>query len=364
MLRAIINFGKKLLLSLIVAAMIVTSVPKNIFANYSENEIRNVDVVVRAGEWANENQAKPGKRYLWGGDINISQHGISAKEIPTDIPLRCENNEWFISEFDINLKLAKAIAKKLDSKYGVDVNLQYADNKSEDLNAAGRIAAKCNPKVYLSVHHNSFKDDTTGYFFMSNEGDYASSVFARRLSDAMAENGLIPQRDNRANDGYIGELNKVKAENRISILGEFGYFNKAEIVKICSDEYVNYVSDKVAESIYVQLKEIDAKNIKQASEKLEPVEMAKIEEPVQPAKEEKVTEPEVKIVVGEIESIDKVQENAKALQDSLDEINQTMTELNKTMEELEQISVNISNDVVTIDNVEVEHSDVLVLSFR
>ena len=364
MLRAIINFGKKLLLSLIVAAMIVTSVPKNIFANYSENEIRNVDVVVRAGEWANENQAKPGKRYLWGGNINISQHGISAKEIPTDIPLRCENNEWFISEFDINLKLARAIAKKLDSKYGVDVNLQYADNKSEDLNAAGRIAAKCNPKVYLSVHHNSFKDDTTGYFFMSNEGDYASSVFARRLSDAMAENGLIPQRDNRANDGYIGELNKVKAENRISILGEFGYFNKAEIVKICSDEYVNYVSDKVAESIYVQLKEINAKNVKQASEKLEPVEMAKIEEPVQPAKEEKVVEPEVKIVVEEIESIDKVQENAKSLQDSLDEINQTMTELNKTMEELEQISVNISNDVVTIDNVEVEHSDVLVLSFR
>ena len=364
MLRCIINFGKKLLLAVIVAAMIVTSVPKNVFADYSENEIRNVDVVVRAGEWANENQAKSGKRYSWGSDINISQHGISAKEIPTDIPLRCENNEWFISEFDINVKLARAIAKKLDNKYGVDVNLQYADNKNEDLNAAGRIAAKCNPKVYLSVHHNSFKDDTTGYFFMSNEGDYASSVFARRLSDAMVENGLIPQRDNRTNDGYIGELNKVKAENRISILGEFGYFNKAEIVKICSDEYVNYVSDKVAESIYVQLKEMDAKNIKQASEKLEPVEISKVEEPVQPAKEEKVAEPEIKIVVEEIESINKVQENAKALQDSLDELNQSMTELNKTIEEIEQISVRISNDVVTIDSVEVEHSDVVVLSFR
>jgi uncharacterized phage infection (PIP) family protein YhgE len=177
----------------------------------------------------------------------------------------------------------------------------------------------------------------------------------------MAANGMIPQRDNRANDGYIGELNKVKAENRISILGEFGYFNKAEIVKICSDEYVNYVSDKVAESIYVQLKEMDAKNIKQASEKLEPVEMAKEEKPVI---EEKVAEPKFKIVVEEMESIDKAQENAKALQDSLDEINQSMTELNKTMEELEQISVSISNDVVTIDNVEVEHSDVVVLSFR
>ena len=361
MLRTIINFGKKILLSLIVAAMVLVNVPKDVYADYSENEIRNVDVVVRAGEWGNEKEVKSGKRYFWGQDINISQHGISAKEIPTDIPLRCENNEWFISEFDINLKLARAIAKKLDSKYGVDVNLQYADNKNEDLNAAGRMAAKCNPKVYLSVHHNSFKDDTTGYFFMSNEGDKAASVFARRLSDAIAENGMIPQRDNRSNDGYIGELNKVKAENRISILGEFGYFNKAEIVKICSDEYVNYVSNKVAESIYVQLKEIDAKNIKQASEKLETAEMIKIEEP---AKEEKVTEPEVKVVVGEAKSIDKVQENAKALQDKLDGLNKNMTELNKSMEELEQISVNISNDVVTIDNVEVEHSDVVVLSFR
>lgn len=343
MLRAIINFGKKLLLSLIVAAMILVSVPKNIYADYSENEIRKVDVVVRAGEWANENQAKPGKRYDWGTDINISKHGISAKEIPTDIPLRCENNQWFISEFDINLKLARAIAKKLDSKYGVDVNLQYAQSKSEDLNAAGRIAAKCNPKVYLSVHHNSYKDDTTGYFFMSNEGDYTSSVFAKRLADSMASNGMIPQRDNRANNGYIGELNTVKAENRISILGEFGYFNKAEIVKICSDEYVNYVSDKIAESIYVQLKNIDSKNIKQASEKA--VDVAKMEEP------------EVKISIKDIESIDKVQKNVQKLQDDVDE-------LNKTIESIEQISVSISNDVVTIDNVETEQSDIVVISFR
>lgn len=343
MLRAIINFGKKLLLSLIVAAMILVSVPKNIYADYSENEIRKVDVVVRAGEWGNEKEVKSGKRYDWGHDINISKHGISAKEIPTDIPLRCENNQWFISEFDINLKLARAIAKKLDSKYGVDVNLQYAQSKSEDLNAAGRIAAKCNPKVYLSVHHNSYKDDTTGYFFMSNEGDYTSSVFAKRLADSMASNGMIPQRDNRANNGYIGELNTVKAENRISILGEFGYFNKAEIVKICSDEYVNYVSDKIAESIYVQLKDIDSKNIKQASEKA--VDVSKMEEP------------EVKISIKDIESIDKVQKNVQKIQDGADE-------LNKTIESIEQISVSISNDVVTIDNVETEQSDIVVISFR
>ena len=356
MLRAIINFGKKLLLSLIVAAMVLVNVPKGVYADYSENEIRNVDVVVRAGEWGNEKEVKSGKRYFWGSAINISQHGISAKEIPTDIPLRCENNEWFISEFDINLKLAKAIAKKLDSKYGVDVNLQYAQSKSEDLNAAGRIAAKCNPKVYLSVHHNSFKDDTTGYFFMSNEGDSKSSTFAKRLADAMAKNGLIPQRDNRANDGYIGELNTVKAENRISILGEFGYFNKAEIVKICSDQYVNYVSDKVAESIYEQLREMGT--VQQASIKTE--EVAKVEQPVQAKEEPK----EIKITVGDTSSVDKAEGNIESLQQDLDNLNTTLDNLNKTIEELNEISVKVSENVVTIDRVDIPETDVVVINFR
>ena len=271
MLRTIINFGKKLLLTLIFSALLIVSVPtgnRYSYADYSENETRNVQVVIRAGEWANDNQAKSGKRYNWGQDINISQHGISAKDIPTDIPLRKENNQWFISEFDINLKLARAIAKKLDNKYGVDVNLQYATSKSQDLNAAGRIANKCNPKIYLSVHHNSYNDDSTGYFLMYNKGDYNSNVVAKKLANSISDNGMVPQRENRANDGYIGELNSVAKEGRISILGEFGFFNKAEIVKICSDEYVNYVSDKISESLYNQLKLMD-NEFKQAEDSKE-----------------------------------------------------------------------------------------------
>ena len=265
MLRTIINFGKKLLLTLIFSALLIVSVPtgnRYSYADYSENETRNVQVVIRAGEWANDNQAKSGKRYNWGQDINISQHGISAKDIPTDIPLRKENNQWFISEFDINLKLARAIAKKLDNKYGVDVNLQYATSKSQDLNAAGRIANKCNPKIYLSVHHNSYNDDSTGYFFMYNQGDKTSAEAAKKLSESIKDNGMIPQRENRANDGYIGELNKVAKESRISILGEFGYFNKAEIIKICSDEYNDYVSTRIAKSIYDQLNSIEQTTMK------------------------------------------------------------------------------------------------------
>ena len=268
MLQAIIKFGRNLLAAVIFAAMILTGLPKDTaHADYSENEIRQTDVVIRAGEWGNKETVKPGKRYTWGNDINISKHGISIKEIPSDIPLRRENNEWFISEYDINLKLARAIAKKLDSEYGVNVNLQYATNKSEDLNAAGKRAAKCNPKIYLSVHHNSYNDDSTGYFFMYNEGDTTSANVANKLSNSIANNGYVPQRQNRANNGYIGELNHVKETNRISILGEFGYFNKAEIVKICSDEYVNYVSSKIAESIYNQLQEMNSKETMMITDK-------------------------------------------------------------------------------------------------
>lgn len=272
MLSAIIKYGKKILLLLITAAMVMTYFPNNrySYADYSENEIRKVDVVVRAGEWGNNKQAKPGKRYEWGNNINISKHGISIKDIPKDIPLRRENNQWFISEFDINLKLARAIAKKLDS-YGVDVNLQYATDKSGDLNAAGRKAAQCDPKIYLSVHHNSYKDDSTGYFFMYNQGDTKSAESAVKLSNSIKHNNKIPQRENRANNGYIGELNQVKNESRISILGEFGYFNKAEIVKICSDDYVNYVAEQIAKEIANQLKDIDQSTIKIVSSNVEEI---------------------------------------------------------------------------------------------
>ena len=252
MLSTLINYGKKVLLIFIMAAMILSGSMTNSYAEYYENSNEQVDIVIRAGEWGNKNTVKQGKRYVWGSDINISQHGLQAKDIPTDIPLRKENNEWFISEFDINLKLAKAIAKKLD-QLGVNVNLQYATSKSQDLNAAGRIANKSNPKIYLSVHHNAYKDDSTGYFFMTNPNDKASSIVAQRLSNSIKDNGKIPQVDNRINTGYIGEMNEVNKEGRISILGEFGYFNKAELMKIMSDEYVDYVSTRIANELYKQL---------------------------------------------------------------------------------------------------------------
>lgn len=257
MLRMLIKFGKKILLVILITGLLISSLfTTKSYSNYSENTVRNVQVVIRAGEWQNNNQAKVGKRYTWGNDINVSQHGLTAKDIPSDIPLRFENNEFFISEADINMKTGKAIAKKLADK-GIEVDFQYASKKSEDLNSAGVIADSKNPKIYLSIHHNSFKTDTNGYFFMANQGDVESSKFAHRLSESIKYNGKVKQNSNRANDGYIGELNKVGRTGRLSVLAELGYFsNPNELKVIMSDEYVDYISSQIANEVSNQLVEI------------------------------------------------------------------------------------------------------------
>lgn len=261
MLRSLLKFGKKILLVMIVTSLLLTSIfTTKSHADYSENTIRNVQVVIRAGEWQNQHKAKVGKRYIWGNDINISEHGLTVKDIPTDIPLRFEDNTFFISEADINLKASRAIAKKL-ANLGIDVDLQYATQKSQDLNSAGKIARAKNPAIYLSVHHNSFKTSSSGYFFMSNEKDYKSYEFAKQLSNSISNNGKVPQNKNRLNDGYIGELNEVGKDGRISVLAELGYFsNPEELKKIVSDEYVEDVSTKIANEIYYKISEMDKNN--------------------------------------------------------------------------------------------------------
>ena len=354
MIDMLIKYGKKILLVLLVSAILLSNLPKKVYADYSENSNRQVDIVVRAGEWGNSETVKPGKRYNWGGDINISQHGISASEIPTDIPLRCEDNNWFISEFDINLKLAKAIAKKLDSKYGVDVNLQYATSPKEDLNSAGKIASKSNPKIYLSVHHNAYKDDTTGYFIMSNEGDIKSSLYAKKLSDVLKDNGKVPQRENRSNNGYIGELNHVKKENRISILGEFGYFNKAEITTIVSDEYVDYVSDKVAESLYNQLLEMKEEEIK--CNMTETVEIQNEVMSIEYKDNNEVNSNENQITNNKVIGI----KNKNVEKEN----NSTIEDKNKNINEKEEIVIRIFNDQMTIENNTNDNKEEVKIQFR
>lgn len=198
-------------------------------------------IVIRAGEY----DGKPGKRaYINPNEINV----------PSDIPIHQDEHGYYIQEFDINKKLATAIYKKLLNK-GVSAQLHLASSKKEDLNSAGRKARRTGADMYLSVHHNSYKEDSSGMFFMCNEGEHQDALISQRLANSV-KGSSVPMLDNRLNtNGYIGELNETSS--MINILGEFGFFsNPKELEIIMSDEQVEFISERVANEIYQILQEV------------------------------------------------------------------------------------------------------------
>ena len=256
MLALLLKHFKKFVTVLITAFLITTSFThseqKEEFIRYSIdndymhysiieevghfNNVHQADIVIRAGEY----QGKSGKR------IYVNN---STVKLPEDIPIRNDNDGkgFYVSEWDINVKEAKALVNKLRDK-GINAKLQIAYDRSEDLNAAGRIANKSNPYIYLSIHHNYYDSNSSGYFAMYNQEDGRSEQLAERLSNAI-RNNQVPQKCNRPNTGYIGELNSIDRATT-PVLLELGFFsNLSELEKICSDSYVNEISNKLANEL-------------------------------------------------------------------------------------------------------------------
>ena len=254
MIRLLLTKFKNILLLLLIGGMVLTSMHTSYadeYFNYtveqdyinisvetmSQAPQRQCEVIIRAGEY----QGKAGKRIY----INSS-----TVKLPDDIPVRNDGDGkgFYVSEWDINVKEAKALVEKLQER-GINAKLQIAYSKSEDLNAAGRIANKSNPYLYVSLHHNYYDANSTGYFSMYNQNDAVGKAFADRLSNAISNNGQVPMRESRANDGYIGELNVIN-KTTTPVLLELGFFsNISELEKICSDSYVQYVSTQLANEI-------------------------------------------------------------------------------------------------------------------
>ena len=260
MLSTLIKMGKKILLCLIICAMLTTNVGNAQSNDYikwstsstittSQMQQRKCDIIVRAGEWTTNEIAKPGKRvYINGQTVNV----------PNDIPIRNDNDGkgFYIHEGDINKKIATKVYNELKAR-GVNVKLQIASGKSEDLNASARICNKSNPYIYLSLHHNSYNGNAKGYFSMYNQNDELGKQIATRLSDSIKDNGQVSQRDNRANaNGYIGELRYLNNTTR-GVLMELGFFDHlSELEKICSDSYTDYVATHLADELVKILNEI------------------------------------------------------------------------------------------------------------
>ena len=202
------------------------------------NNTRACDVVIRVGEY----EGKSGKRAY----INEQQKA----ELEQLITVRKDDKGYYVSEYDINLKTATKLYNNLKEQ-GVKVQLQVAKDRSEDLNAAGRISNASNPKLYISIHHNaSDSASAEGYYAITNEDNATAVNIAGKLADSIADNGLVKQRENVGNVGnYIGELNKIH-NSTIPVLLELGFFtNPEELKMICSNKYSDYVAENMGAKI-------------------------------------------------------------------------------------------------------------------
>ena len=160
--------------------------------------------------------------------VEVKEDKVAQWNSTRTIVVREDSKGYYVSEFDINLKTATKLYNELKDN-GVAVQLQVAKDKSEDLNAAGRKSNLSNPKLYISIHHNaSDSKNAEGYYAITNEGDATGANIAGKLSNSIADNGLVKQRDNANNTGsYIGELNKIH-NSTIPVLFELGFFTNPE----------------------------------------------------------------------------------------------------------------------------------------
>ena len=249
MLSILINKFKNVLKLLLLGALIMTSISTTFAStldkqseyccyNIVEETERQCEIVIRPGEY----NLKPGKR------IYIDNLDIRWKDIPKDIPIHQDSEGHFISEFDINLKIAKKVNQELINR-GVSTKLQITENKKQDLNQAGRIANASNPYLYLSLHHNFYSSTSNGYLSMYNQGNTKAKEIATRLNNSIQGNGKVRRIDDIVNTGQIGELNKL-SESTIGVLMELGFFsNPNELKVICSDEYTDYVATHLADEL-------------------------------------------------------------------------------------------------------------------
>lgn len=225
-----------------VTLIIGTSVPQQTYA--LDNTNSDVQIVIRPGEYPN----KPGKR-----NENINE------DFDINCPIRYdEETGWHIQEYDLNYKIANAIVEYLKSQ-GVNVILLETENKSQDLNAAGRRAKQYNAPIYLSIHNNSYRSTDEGYFAIVNPNDKISTDFAIDVTNALTSNPMmIPKRENRINTGYIGEMSE-KPGNKINCLLEmsFALSNPNEAKKVVNEKQLDFYAKTIGNELIQVLKEIN-----------------------------------------------------------------------------------------------------------
>lgn len=153
----------------------------------------------------------------------------------------------------INLKYAKALEKKL-TELGYNVimtrtndNGLYDENaknkKLSDMNARLKIIEKANPALVISLHMNSFPNQSAhGAITYYREGDSASETCANLIQRALNNYCDAPSIKGKPADYYM-----VKCSYYTSVLVECGFIsNPEEEALLNSDAY----QEKIIYAIY------------------------------------------------------------------------------------------------------------------
>lgn len=238
------NSAKKVIVIGGVALMVGATLPQDIRAIECTKMDTDIQIVIRPGEFP----SKSGKRLT----------GIK-EDFDINCPIRWDKETGYhIEEYDLNYMISSKIVNYLEKK-GVNVILLETENKSQDLNSAGRRAKQYNAPIYLSIHNNSYSSTSEGYFAMVNPNDSVSAEFAKDITNALTSNPmLIPKKENRLNTGYIGEMN-VKPGTKINCLLEmsFALSNPNEAKKVVNEKQLDFYAKTIGDELIKALREIN-----------------------------------------------------------------------------------------------------------
>lgn len=157
-----------------------------------------------------------------------------------------------VEEKEVNLKISLGI-KKLLEKEGIQVIMtrtddeRLADNQVGDLKARVDIMNKNNPELVVSIHQNSYHEESVRgaqvfYYGDSKEGKEAAVIIQEALKEVDTEN----TKEAKANNTYY-ILKKTKVP---VVIAECGFLsNYEEAQKLADEAYQQELAAAVAKGI-------------------------------------------------------------------------------------------------------------------
>ena len=149
-------------------------------------------------------------------------------------------------EKDITLEVTKKM-KALLEEQGVEVVLTRESDKYMGLKERTELSREEDPDVFVSIHCNSFEDDSSvaGIECYYWEDDEEGEAYAESLMDAAEEIEALRIRGTRVEDYYVIRFNDAPA-----VLVEMGYLsNSADRARLIDEGFQQTLAEKLVQGI-------------------------------------------------------------------------------------------------------------------